>query len=298
MKENNLVYKLYVPEIEAKAAVVVVHGMQEHQLRYKNFAQELNKHGIAVFTFDLPGHGKSCDDSSLLGYFGENDGWNTLVESAHSAVTEMRKKYPDVPLWYFGHSMGSMIGRCFLQEYDQEIDGMILSGVVASRPEAKAAQVLVRAMAIGKKGKGHSKLLDQLMVGGYNKAIENPRTNLDWLSYNKKNVDGYIADPLCGNPFTIQGYSDLIDGMVRMADASKYEVSYPELPMLLLGGKDDPCIGDEDGFESSVSFLKNLGYQNIISKTYPNMRHEILNEIDGEKVVEDIIEFIDSHYTK
>ncbi len=297
MENNNLAFKLYVPKKEVKAAMVIVHGMQEHQLRYTEFAQDLNEKGIAVFTFDLPGHGRSVAPGELLGYFGKH-GWDNLVESARAAVAEMRRKYPDVPLWIFGHSMGSMIVRCLLQEHDQEVDGVILCGVIGERKESVIAQAMLKPMCYGNGGKGHSKMLDAMMAGGYSKAVKDRKTDLDWLSYNEDNVQAYIDDPLCGNPFTIQGYADLVDGMLRMFDASRYEVSYPELPMLLIAGEEDPCIGGKAGFEHTVAFLKNLGYQNIDTKLFLQMRHEILNEKQKDLVYETVEDFVVSHYTK
>ncbi len=90
MKEQNLSYKFYRPGTDVKAVVFCVHGMQEHKMRYDAFAKYLNENGIACITYDLPGHGKSVKDGKP-GYFSDQDGWKTLVNSAVE-IAKMQKK--------------------------------------------------------------------------------------------------------------------------------------------------------------------------------------------------------------
>jgi alpha-beta hydrolase superfamily lysophospholipase len=250
--EKRLAMNLFRPQGEAKAAVFVVHGMEEHRKRYEWFARTLADHGIAVMTYDLPGHGESIEEGEPSGWFGAKDGWKWLVESSVQAALYMKRHVPEVPLWYFGHSMGTMIGRCFLQENDTLIDGMILSGAPAYNQAAPLAKVLAASIRTVKGGKGHSKMLDNLMTGSFNKGIENPQTSCDWISYNQENVRKYVEDPLCGDPFTIQGYMDLVDGMEQMNDVDLYLCSVPDLPIWFLSGQDDPCRGGDEGFNASM----------------------------------------------
>lgn len=290
--EQSLAMNLFRPEGEVRAAVIVVHGMEEHRRRYVPLADALTADGCAVMTYDLPGHGESVAEGEPLGWFGKKNGWQTLVNSAVQAALYMKKKFPDVPLWYFGHSMGTMIGRCFLQENDTLIDGCILSGAPCYNSAAPAAKAIVSAVKAVKGGKGHSKMLDNLMTGTFNKDIRNPRTPCDWIAYNTDDVDAYVADPLCGVPFTVQGYGDLVDGMLQMNDVDAYLCSVPDLPIWFLSGEDDPCRGGDKGFEASMDVLKKAGYTNVHSRLYPHMRHEILNEKDGDAVRRDICAII------
>jgi alpha-beta hydrolase superfamily lysophospholipase len=244
-------------------------------------------------TYDLPGHGETAKDS-VLGCFGEN-GWNHLVVSAVRIARLARREFPDIPVVLFGHSMGTMIARCFLQNYDYMVDGVILSGA----PNYNAGAVVGYQMAIERIRRSgptaHDRILDGLATGQFNRSVNRPRTDVDWLSYNEKNVDDYIADPLCGVPFTVSGYRDLFDGMIRMADADRYYRMNTYIPLLFVAGKDDPCIGGEEGFMDSISFLKRVGYRTIDSILYPGMRHEILHENDAEMVMSDIVLWLGSH---
>ena len=217
----NLAYTVFRPETEVKAALFVIHGMQEHKERYTSFAKYLNEQGIGVVTYDLPGHGETSKGSER-GWFGDHDGWNNLVLSAVEIAQLTRKEFPDVPLVCFGHSMGTMIGRCFLQRYDSLIDAAIFSGAPAYVGAARAGVALANTISAIRGKKGHSKTLDKLATGSFSKAVKNPRTPLDWLSVNTENVDRYIADPDCGFPFTCRGYHDLFAGMVQMNNVSLY----------------------------------------------------------------------------
>lgn len=290
----NLAYTVFRPETEVKAALFVIHGMQEHKERYTPFAKYLNEQGIGVVTYDLPGHGETSKGSER-GWFGDHDGWNNLVLSAVEIAQLTRKEFPDVPLVCFGHSMGTMIGRCFLQRYDSLIDAAIFSGAPAYVGAARAGVALANAISAIRGKKGHSKTLDKLATGSFSKAVKNPRTPLDWLSVNTENVDRYIADPDCGFPFTCRGYHDLFAGMVQMNNVSLYRCTKPELPVYFFAGEQDPCIGGEKGFTSSVETIRKAGYSRIDTKLYPGLRHETLNEKENAAVMADVSAWIFAH---
>lgn len=290
--EISLEARVYRPQTEPQAVLVVVHGMEEHCRRYRDFAVFLRDHGIAVLTYDLPGHGNAARRGGELGWFGAENGWHNLVDSAVRAVEKMKMEYPGVPLWLMGHSMGSMIARCYLQEHDELIDGVILSGAPAYIHGVHAALPLIAAVSRAKGGHGHSRALDRLITGTYNHGIEHPRTQFDWISYNTDNVDRYSADPLCGVPFTVQGYRDLAEGMARTQQKSAYLCRNPDLPVYFLAGKDDPCIGGPEGWSETLQLLQKAGYSNVHAKLYEGMRHEILNETDRRSVYCDILKAI------
>lgn len=294
MKEH-LAYTVYRPETAAHAVMFVIHGMQEHQRRYAGFAKAMNEKGIAVITYDLPGHGETSPDQADRGWFGEKDGWNTLVESAVEICRLAQKEFPGIPVVLFGHSMGTMVGRTFLQLHDGMVDAAVFTGAPNYQPAASVGKLVGAAVAKKEGKRGHSKLMDTLATGGFSKAVKDPRTPLDWLSVNEANVDRYIADPDCGFPFTVQGYCDLFAGMIAMNNIKAYRCAKPGLPILFAAGEGDPCIGGEKGLASSVDTLRKAGYTNITSKLYPGMRHEILNETDADTVINDIAGWVIDH---
>jgi len=288
---GKLSYRIFRTQEAPKAVVFCVHGMQEHQKRYEGFAKYLNSRGIACITYDLPGHGPDCPQEDL-GYFGDKDGWFNLVDSAVEIAKLAHKEFPNAPVIYFGHSMGTMIGRTFLQDYDTLIDGMILSGAPNYVGASKAGIGMAKIVAAFKGKKGHSHLLDNMATGGFNKGIENPRTPLDWLSYNEPNVDTYIADPLCGFSFTNQGYLDLFKGMGYMHDPKRFHCTKPNLPIWFFSGEDDPCRGGDTGFADSIQSVKQAGYKNVTSTLYPGMRHETMHEKGADDVMKNVADWV------
>ena len=123
-------------------------------------------------------------------------------------------------------------------------------------------------------------------------GIKNPRTPLDWLSYNEENVDRYIADEDCGFPFKNSGYRDLFEGMIQMADVKAFRRLNKNLPIKFFSGEDDPCTGGSKGISDSIARLSRAGYIDITNKVYPHMRHEILQEKEKETVYKDMADWI------
>lgn len=283
---------IYRPEGEVKGAVAIVHGMSEHQKRYRDFAEYLKNRGYGAVTYDLPGHGEHAEE---LGWFKESGGADMLIDSAVDRLREAREAFPDVPLFLFGHSMGTMISRCLLQDHDQELNGLILSGAPCWQKAADGGIAAGKVIRFFKGKKGHSRFMDQAVTGSFNKCVKNPRTQSDWLSCNTANVDAYLADPLCGFPFTIQGYLDEMELMKRMHNVSGYHVTKPDLPIWFISGEGDPCRGGDEGFNDSISTLRRAGYQDVDAKLWPNMRHEILNETDRMQVFEAVGNWLDEH---
>lgn len=288
---RNLAYTVYRPEGEVKAAVFIVHGMQEHQRRYKGFAEYLNTRGIGVVTYDLPGHGETSKGETR-GWFGDENGWRNLVSSVTEICLLTKKEFPDVPVVCYGHSMGTMLARTFIQLHDAMIDALMLSGAPNYNPGAALGRTIANQRIRARGPRGESKLLASLTTGSFNSGIKNPRTPLDWLSYNEENVDRYIADEDCGFPFKNSGYRDLFEVMIQMADVKAFRRLNKNLPIKFFSGEDDPCTGGSKGISDSIARLSRAGYIDITNKVYPHMRHEILQEKEKETVYKDMADWI------
>ena len=75
-----------------------------------------------------------------------------------------------------------------------------------------------------------------------------------------------------------------------------YQVKNKNLDILLIAGSDDQVIKNEKKFIELKEFLKDIGYKNIESKLYKNLRHEILNEKEKSEVYNDVLNFINKSY--
>ena len=284
-------YQLSCSVFEAsspKAVVQIVHGMEEHKDRYDAFAEFLASKGLTVITSDLRGHGKNAP---ILSHISDKKGDKLLIEDQKVIRKYIEDKYPNLPVYLFGHSMGTIISRVLIQSEGDKYEKVALSGYVNPNPVAGVAVCLTHIVCCFKGPKGHSKLLTTLSTGSFNKTIESPRTSLDWLSYNEENVDRYIADPLSGVEFTVGSYYALMKLLSRMGKAKAYKKVKEATLVMLIAGKDDPCTGFEKGRETSKALLEKAGYKSIEAVTLENMRHEILNEKENKKVYEEIVNF-------
>ncbi len=275
---------------EAKANVLVIHGMQEHKERYEGFASFLQEHGYNVVTSDLRGHGSNAPK---LSHIADKGGDKLIIQDQKKITEYIEEQFPNLPIMILAHSMGTMITRVLLQTDSKKYKKVALSGYVNPNPAGGVAVALGNLIGAFKKPDGHSKLLTSLAVGPFSKSVKNRKTDLDWLSYNEENVQRYIESPLCGIEFTVSSYKALFQFMNKMAKAKLFSDVNKELPFLLISGKDDPCTGGEKGRKASLDALKKAGFENIEVITLDNMRHEILQENEKEKVYNNILNFFD-----
>ena len=271
-----------------KAVIKFIHGMEEHKERYDAFASFLQSNGYTVLTSDMRGHG---ENAPILCHIADKDGHKLLIEDEQVMIEFLKEKYPNQPLYLFGHSMGTIIARKLLQTNSKDFVKTALSGYPNPQGVAGVGAALSSLIALFKGKKGYSKLLTNMVTGSFNKSIENPRTNLDWLSYNEENVDRYISDPLSGVEFTIASYNALFHLVADINKPKLYKDVNEEMPIYLISGVDDPCAGGEKGRADSLDRLSKAGFKNIEVKTLDNMRHEILNETNKEEVYKLILDF-------
>ena len=281
--------RLWRPEGAPRAVVQLVHGMAEHMDRYDPVARRLNRAGLAVIGHTHLGHGPRAQRQ---GYFADHDGWQRLIDDVHRLRGIAQEQFPGLPYLMLGHSMGSFVTRCYLQEHGEGLAGAMLSGTGhfdrKTVTEALAAANLVCLFGGARKP---SALIDRLAFGGYNKPFAPCRTDFDWLSRADAEVDKYVADPYCGFLFTGSGYRELFRGLKRLTDLEALRRMPKELPLLLFSGDSDPVGGMGRGVEQVAREMRDAGMEHVEVRLYPGGRHEILNETNRDEVVRDVIIF-------
>ncbi len=289
----------WFPEQKPVAVVQLAHGMTEYIDRYDTFAEFLANKGILAVGHDHLGHGQSVAAEEDLGYFAEKNGDRVLVQDMLKIVRMTKKEYPDVPYIMFGHSMGSFLTRLFICCHGAEVDGAIICGT-GNNPDGlmKAAMGICKVMAAVKGWKHRSSLLHSMMFGMFNKMFAPNRTNCDWLSRNEASVDAYVADEKCGFLFTLNGYYNLFMSMRKAARKEYLEHMPKTLPVLFISGEKDPVGGNGKGVQAAVKQFQDCGMQNVECILYPDDRHEILNELDGDQVYADVLNWVDTFILK
>ena len=276
------------PDGEVRAVLQLSHGMVEFIDRYKPLAEYLAGQGIVVVGHDHLGHGGSIRTKADYGYFAEPDGNRAVLDDLHAMALRTKERYPSVPYFLLGHSMGSFYARQYLCEYGQELSGAIIMGT-GHQPKAlvQFARSTCRALAAVHGWQYRSKLVANLSFMGYNKGLEG-RTTHDWLNRDAAEVDKYLADERCTFTFTLNAYYSMFSGILRLHDPAFLARMPKDLPLLFLAGTADP-VGDRGkGVLRAIQSLKSAGVQNIRCKLYPGARHELLMETNRQEVFADI----------
>ncbi len=282
-----------------KAAVQIAHGMAEHAARYERFARELVNSGYAVYANDHRGHGKTAGAFENVGYFADEQGWEKVVDDMHLLTALIRKENPGVPIFLFGHSMGSFLSRNYAMLHGKELKGLVLSGTNGDPGLLGRVGLFVAKREAARKGKKtKSPLLDKLSFGAFNKAFKPNRTNFDWLSRDNAEVDKYVADPYCGDVFTAGFFCDLLRGLAFINDSRNVGKIPGELPIYLFSGSMDPVGGNTKGVLQTFNALVKAGIKDVTYKFYQDARHETLNETNREEVFKDVIDWFNRHRTR
>ena len=278
---------LIAPEESPKGIVQLVHGMAEHKNRYEEMMSFLAENGYVCVCHDHRGHGESMRNAEEKGWFGDYDG-RAVVEDTVAVTEYAKKNYPNLPLTLFGHSMGSLIVRCYVQEHDDLIDKLVVCGSPSKNPLSGVAIFLEKTIRLFCGAKHRSGLLAFLSTGKGDSQFPGEGEKA-WLSANRANVEGYLADENCGFVFTCNGYENLFKLLRRTYQSKKYQVKNHTLPIHFIAGANDPVIVNEKAWRSAVADMQAVGYQAVTSKLYDGMRHEIHNESGNQAVYEDLL---------
>ena len=246
---------------------------------------------------DHLGHGKSVQAKSEYGFFNEKYGNVCVLGDIHTLRQRTEKKYPDVPYFMMGHSMGSSLLRQYIQMYGKGLDGAVLMGTVADHKKAVLAfgKRLCRLMAAFRGWHYRSKLVDDLAIGGYNKKFKPARTQADWITSDYERLEKYAADPLCTFRFTVNAYYNMFLGMMSTQRKESVYMIPKGLPILFVSGAEDPVGDFGKGVRKIYEKYRAAGIQDVALRLYTGDRHELLNETDRKQVYEDLLEWFEEH---
>jgi len=283
--------QMWRPSGPATHIIQVVHGLGEHSHRYARFAAAATARSCIVCCHDHRGHGSSGGE---LGHFTDTDGWHAVVNDLHTVNGRLRESHAGMPLILLGHSMGSYIAQFYVMHFGGNIDALILSAsTLASRVPLSLAYAIAKIESWRLGVRGRSTLLDKIGFGNFNKAFRPARTEFDWLSRDDLEVDRYVADPLCGGPYSCGLWLDLIGGLLEISYDNALSRIPSDLPILITGGAADPVGGDK-GMTKLLLHYAQTGHQRLKAKIYPGGRHEMLNEINRDEVTRDWLDWVEA----
>lgn len=273
----------------------LLHGMAEHSGRYEASVRFFTDHGYIVSGHDHRGHGKTAELSGMKGHFSDQDGFQRVVDDVLEVTTHLRKTDPTLKFVLLGHSMGSFIGRRFVQLYGDHVDLAIFSGTGDAGGIARYAGQVSAYMAGRRQGfMTPNEFLFNRVFGGFNKGIKNPLTAFDWLSKDLKLVVSYMTDDHCGFIPTTQFFMDLFHGLGIIHKKSELLKVPKTLPILLFSGIEDPVGANGKGVWKVAEQYEKAGIEDVTVLLFEEGRHELLNDTSRQEVVAGVLEWMES----
>ncbi|HEY9095829.1 MAG TPA: alpha/beta hydrolase [Hydrogenophaga sp.] len=257
--------------------VQIAHGLAEHGERYDRFAKALNAAGFLVHAVDHRGHGRTAD--GRLGDFREA-GFEGLIADVGQYGAALRAQHGGLPLFLFGHSMGSFAAQAAILNQSSTWSGAILSGSTALDMFAAG---MANAPADAPAG-----------LEAFNAGFEH-RTGYEWLSRDAAEVDAYVADPWCGWEVPDDVIPALFAPAARLADPALLAGIRSDLPVLIASGDADPLAAGGALIQLLGQRYRDAGLADVVVKLYPAGRHEILNETNRDEVTADMVAWLRAH---
>lgn len=289
---NDIAYYIFKPRTEPKTILQISHGMCEYIDRYEEFARFLTEKGILVCGNDHLGHGNSISSDKELGYFAPKYGWRFLIEDLHQMTQIIKKSYPGIPYFLFGHSMGSFLARAYITMFRNELNGVILCGTSGGEPMNGIGVILAAFISKVKGEKYRSHTLSNLAFGAYNIRYKDAKTKFDWLTRSPEIVDKYIKDKHCNFVFTASAFKDLFILLDFVSKSNWARKAPKNLPVYLISGDMDPVGSYGKGVKAVYERLKKAEVKDIQIKLYKDCHHEILNETNNKEVYDDIFNWL------
>jgi len=258
-----IVYDVWRPAGELKAVVVLAHGYGEHARRYDHVAQRFGEAGLATYALDHRGHGRAGGKRVRVRHMSE------FVSDFRELVRIAREENPDRKVIVLGHSMGGGIVFAYGVQHAGDYDLMILSG-----PAIAAHTGVSRAKAVI--GKAIGSIFPDLPI----EAID-----ADAVSRDPDVVAAYKADPL-----VYRGKIPAGIGKALLVVSEQMPMLAPGItaPLLVVHGEDDRLVS----VEGSRRLVEHVGSRDVELKVYPELFHEVFNEPERDRVIDDVTEWI------
>ena len=286
---NNLAIEAYEFEVkDPKAIFMVLHGSVDHKLHYMDFAEAMQKEGILVVLPDLRGHGNSYEEK--IGYLSkDNNGWELYKQDLSLIKKVYQEKYPSVPFFVSGHSMGAMLVQDWITK--ESVDGAILSGAGYTSPWLVQLGLFVIRQEARKLGyDARSPKLHQLIYGSLQSQAE--KMGLDsFITRDVEQRKRYKADEKCQFIITVDYANQLAKGILNVGRSKTFNIK-SETSILMISGEKDPVGGKNNKFIKRISNQYEKNGNPVTVYLYPDAFHNVLQELNRTEVFADVAEWI------
>jgi len=261
----NLFIRISHPAQSPKALIIIVHGLAEHSGRYIHVIKHLTDAGYVVWAFDLRGHGRSEGHRSFVKSFDD------YLSDLDLALDRARKEFPNLPLFLFGHSMGGAVTTLYTITRKPAINGLLLSAA-SLQISAAVSPFLVKI----------APLISALFPKMKTIVLDGSAISRDPVI-----VQSYNDDPLNYRRGIPARTGAELNAAIRRIQTRMETI---EVPLLIMHGTIDrlaDIVGSQLLFEKAESSDKTL-------KIYDGFYHEILNDPEKNRVLNDMQEWLDA----
>jgi len=251
------------PEMHSKANLVLLHGYGEHCSRYDHVGKALSEAGIAVYTYDQRGYGRSPGKRAYI------DNFDALLADLDVYLEHVQPRLKDLPFFMMGHSMGGMVLAAYMQTRQAPVRGLIFSSPFLALNDDVPKILLALANVLGA-------ITPWLPVA---------RVDNSGLSRDPKVVEAADNDPL-----SYHGMVKARTGAQFNAVLGRIQPNFEAIsaPIYVIHGEEDrivPNAGSRMLYERCSSADKTL-------KIYAGGYHELWNDLEKEAVISGIRDWI------
>jgi len=282
--QDEIHYRCWITN-QAKAWVVIAHGLAEHSERYERIARYLNAQHINVICWDHCGHGEHSEQLSQL-----NISFDKMADRITPILELCEKLDSNLKTFLLGHSMGSFMSLNYCIRNTPNIDGLILSGSGTDSLRLIKTASIINQLLCKLFGKNeHSEFFDWFTFASFNKQFEPNRSAFDWISSLPEEVDLYLQDPLCGFIPSNGMWQEILSYLTQLeANVKNHTFNFP---ILMQQGEHCSVANLKGGNKRLATALsaKSNTYESI---TYAGARHEIYNDHCAKQAMADLCEWI------
>ncbi len=254
----------WLPGAPPRGVIAIVHGVKSHSGYYQWAAEQFVANGYAVYAVDLHGRGKSDGERFYLEKMGD------YLDDVDSLIGLASSRHSSAPLFLLGHSAGGVISSVYTLEHQAKLTGFIC--------ESFAFQVYAPDFALAVvKGLSH------IAPHAHVLHLKN-----EDFSRNPAVVKAMNEDPLIAHEAQP---TRTVAELVRADERLKREFPSITLPILILHGTEDKVTKPA----GSQLFYDTAGSADKTLKLYEGHAHDLLNDLDREKVMGDIVGWVNAH---
>lgn len=266
-----------------------------------------DSHESTADSADSPKDSPKNSDKIYLGEMGEN-GFEMALDDMRNLCLSLKSRFKPKKFILIGHSMGSLLSRRFLQEYEDELDMLVLCGTPKPEPFVSVGIVFLKILRFfGLKNVARdfankfSLLSFNAKYAKIDDLADGKNSGTFWINRDTAELKRKLADNKQNFSFTINSFINLFAGLKRVFSPYPRKIANPsyesQLPILFVSGEDDACGGFGKGAIRAFKHIIAQGYGNAKIILYANARHELFLELNKDEVFSDILAFIKRNST-